>query len=62
MSLDERIPVKSCMFGCHSELDRLTKREPFECGFETRETEKACIGCIRCIPNDEHKGSDNEQQ
>jgi hypothetical protein len=47
MSLDERIPVQSCMYGCHSGLDKYRVSEIRECVFEPRTTEKACDGCSR---------------
>ena len=48
MSMDERLPVKSCMFGCHSELDKYrSEGTQYECPFENRHTEKACDGCER---------------
>lgn len=53
--MDSRTKTKfRPMFGCNSDLDYATKREPFDCGFETREKEKACEGCSR--RNTEQKG------
>ena len=50
MSLDERIDTKHRpMFGCHSDLGGLSKRDPFACDYETRDTEKACDGCERKV-------------
>jgi hypothetical protein len=55
MNMDSRTKTKfRPMFGCNSDLDYATKREPFDCGFETREKEKACEGCSR--RNTEQKG------
>jgi hypothetical protein len=58
MSMDERLKVKSCMYGCHSELDKHRIESQRTCTFETRQTERACEGCSRRTPNDEQKGSE----
>lgn len=47
MSLDERLPVQSCMYGCHSDLDKYKEIRRTVCEFPMRHTEKACDGCER---------------
>jgi hypothetical protein len=56
MSMDERLPVKSCMYGCHSEFDKYREGDQRECAFDTRQTERACIGCAHIGSIEEQKG------
>lgn len=46
-TLDDRTPVESCMYGCHSELDELRGHVIESCDIAGTETEKPCEGCTR---------------
>lgn len=46
-TLDDRAPVESCMYGCHSELDELRGSVIESCDIAGTEAEKPCEGCTR---------------
>ena len=51
MSMDKRIDVQNCMYGCHSDLDKYRKDAPPSCNQKAERhilpNEKACEGCAR---------------